>query len=254
MKPVFYPLSALALGGAGCALRLWQNATCFTADGLPIPGAATPAMIVFTVAAAVIAAALAGLPCWTPVPLCAVFAKNKAAAQLLRLTAVPYLMFAYQLSSQLEAFSVSSAAFSTAQVFLPRVLIVLAVCAVLSVAALPSWTQGEPKVPLALSPAVMVLFSGLALITLYQLHANIPNVLLYVWMLFAGLAGLLAWLYTASMAYTKTPKVRRCICFAFLAVVMGCVSLADASGFLLPLFVAQIFWFSIQLGLMADAC
>lgn len=252
MKPLMYPAAALALGGVGYGLRVWQNATCFAGDGLPISGPATPAMIAFTVAAAVIAAALAGLPRWTPVPLCAVFAKNKAGAQLLRLTAVPCLLFAYQLSSQLEAFSVSSAAFSTAQVFLPRVLIVLAVCAVLSVAALPSWTQGEPKAPLAFSPAVMVLFSGLALIILYQLHANIPNVLLYVWMLFAGLAGLMAWLCTASMAYTEKPRIRRCVFFAFLAVVMSCVSLADAAGPFLPLFIAQILWFSIQLGLMAD--
>lgn len=254
MKHIFYPAAALSMGIIGFGLRKWQLAACFDEAGLPVRGPALTGLMILTVAAVLAALALSLSQNWSSKPLPEFFAADRSKSFLLRLTALPYLMVVAALVTQPEeATMASSAVFSTANVLLPKATLLLALLAAAGIGILPGWTDSRQQGIIPLGAVPVLLCDGVLLIHFYQLHANDPVVLHFAWMSVAGIASMAAWLFLCSMGYSQKPKTRAAVFFAFLAVVLCTISLADnVHLFLTPFYIAQIWWFSIQLTMMAE--
>lgn len=254
MKSSVYPAAALSLGAVGFGLRKWQLATCFDAYGLSTFGPASISLIILTVAAVAVLLYLGCSHRWRPQKLESLFSQHtQGTASLLRLAALPYLAAAALLALQIQDGTFhSSAVFTAARTVLPTLLVVLSLLSAISACLLPAWSGKGITV---LSPLLLFLTSCATLIHSYQLHDNDPVQMAYAWMIFSGVASLMAWLYTCSLAYSDKPKCKEAITWSMLAVSLCLINLADSAHlFMIPMMLAQIWWFSIQTYLIAENC
>lgn len=254
MNSSAYPATALALGAVGFGLRKWQLATCFDEDGLAAFGPASIALIVLTIAAALISLYFGFSRRWRPRKLTSLLSgHSQGISSLLRWASLPYLAAALLLALQIQDGSYHvSAVFTAAGAVLPSLLVVLALLSAISAYVFTSWNGKGITV---LSPLLLFLTSCGMLIHTYQLHDNDPVQMAYAWMILSGIASLMAWLYTCSLAYNRDPKYKESMTWSMLTVTLSFINMADtAHPFMIPLMLAQVWWFSIQSYLIAEKC
>ncbi len=244
MKTDLYPCLGLLLGGAGCALRQWQLATCFDEDGLPVAGTATTLLIALTVCGAVCFLLLArtrqtGARDWAgafgtgPRP-------ELLPGGLLYLAAgAAYVLWARQTEP-------ASSVFQAINVVLPVVLGAFLFLAGVSVCLLSRRGAAEPLA--AMAPGFCSCFW---LIQIYHTNANNPVVQAFVWQLLAAVASVAAWYYLAGFSL-DIGKGRTALFWSMTAVMLSLVALADDSAlFIRLLLAAQVLCLTPQLTRLA---
>jgi hypothetical protein len=237
-KKYFYPLTALALGVLGMALRTWQMNTCFDQLGLPVPGAATTWLIALTAGAAILA-----LPA-------AIFLKKETGRKeynvpvrhpVLIGACVGYLLTAVFYALYLGSEEAPEAVFQMTNTLLP---IFMMVGLLLSAAAMVN-LSGRGKQD-ALSAIVPGFCSCFFLVNLYHLHANDPVVLDFAWELLALAASALGWYYAAGFGVKKV-KPNQAVYFSLMTVVLSLIPLGDSSQPYVKIFlITQALFFTVE--------
>ncbi|MCD7837595.1 MAG: hypothetical protein LUG65_01630 [Clostridiales bacterium] len=244
MRKYLYPCLALLLGGAGCALRRWQLATCFDENGLPVPGRATELLIALTVC---------GVVCF----LLLTQTRRTAARDWLgafgpgpRLELLPggvlYLAAGAAYVLWTRQSEPASSVFRAINVVLP---VVLGAALFLSGAAVCLLARRGAAEPLAaMAPGFCSCFW---LIQIYHTNANDPVVQVFVWQLLAAVASVAAWYYLAGFSL-GIGKGRTTLFWSMTAVTLSLVALADDGAlFTRLLLAAQVVCLPAQLPRLA---
>ncbi len=244
MKKYLYPCLGLLLGGAGCALRRWQLATCFDENGLPVSGAATNLLIALAVGGAVCFLLLAQTRRTASRDWAEVFGPGPhpelLPGGLLYLAAgAAYVLWTRQADP-------ASSVFQAINVVLP---VLLGAALFLSGVAVCLLTRQGAAEPLAaMAPGFCSCFW---LIQIYHSNANDPVVQIFVWQLLAAVASVAAWYYLAGFSL-GIGKGRTALFWSMTAVMLSLVALADDSAlFTRLLLLAQVLCLTPQLTRLA---
>ncbi|MCD8189476.1 MAG: hypothetical protein LUD78_04530 [Clostridiales bacterium] len=244
MKKYLYPCLGLLLGGAGCALRRWQLATCFDEDGLPVPGTATNLLIALAVGAAVCFLLLARTRRTASRDWAEVFGTGPRPellpGGLLYLAAgAAYVLWVRQSEP-------ASSVFQAINVVLPVLLGGTLFLAGVSVCLLSRRGAAEPLAAMASG-----FCSCFWLIQIYHTNANNPVVQAFVWQLLAAVASVAAWYYLAGFSL-DIGKGRTALFWSMTAVTFSLVALADECAlFTQLLLAAQVLCLTPQLTRLA---
>ena len=223
-KEFVLPAAAVAGGAVGFALRRWELATAFEADtGLPISGApATLALILFSV----VMVAVLALLCRGHYPAfsgydqafaargCTLYAGVGTAAALLLLAGAVAIVVSF-LQGENQVYT---------RLLVAVLAVVSGVCVLRTVQG-NYRGQGQGKYNfLLLMPAYTCC---MWLIAAYQVRAGDPVQLDYVYELFAIIASLLGFYFTAGFSFERAKPFRASL-FSLLGIYFSLVTMADS--------------------------
>ncbi|MCD7821129.1 MAG: hypothetical protein LUG64_02840 [Clostridiales bacterium] len=233
MRTYLYPCLGLLLGGAGCALRRWQLATCFDENGLPVPGGAADLLIALTVC---------GLVCFLLLALTrrtetrdGVGALGPGPRPELALGGALYLAAGAAYVLWTRQADPASSVFQAINVVLPVLLGAALFCAGVGVFLMARRGAVEP-----LAAMVPGFCSCFWLIQIYHSNANNPVVQAFVWQMLAAVASVAAWYYLAGFSLGRG-KGRSALFWSLAAVMLSFTALADEGAlFTRLLLLAQV--------------
>jgi hypothetical protein len=214
---IIYPTAALVLGAAGAALHRWQQGADFDELGLPVPGAATYALIGMVIAAEVLFAVLALRKTrssrWSEAlgerlmpTLWGGAALSAAAAVLLAMT------LQGEGSEELAMFPLAAKG------------IPLLMVAGSTLAAVGQWLAASGGVRGGKNLVLPTLFGCIWTVQAYHDHGTDPAVGHFVWLLLAVIGSTLLWYELTALAMGRG-HARRALFLSLSTVVLSLVAL-----------------------------
>lgn len=219
-KRMIYPAAALIFGAAGAALRRWQLGADFDELGLPVPGAATYALIGVSAAAAVLFAVLAqrhsSSKDWARALEERPLLPMRVAAAL---SAVAAVLLAMTLRGE---GSEELAMFPAAAKGIPLLMV-----AGSALAAVGQWLTASGGVRGGKNLVLPTLFGCVWTVQAYHDHGTDPAVGHFVWLLLAVISSTLMWYELTALAMERG-HARRALFLTLSTVVLVLVALVGA--------------------------